>query len=64
MEASLLDVKTGDLLARSMDAVPDYNKLMEMVEAADMQPLTDEQREKQTRVFHTYCGVYLWHLLQ
>ena len=64
MEASLLDVKTGDFLARSMDAVPDYNKLMAMVEAADMQPLTDEQREKQTRVFHTYLRVYLRHLLQ
>ncbi|BDQ33055.1 type I restriction enzyme HsdR N-terminal domain-containing protein [Pseudodesulfovibrio portus] len=56
MDATLLDVKTGDTVARSMNAVPEYEKLLEMVEQADMKPLTDEQREKQTRVFHTYCG--------
>ena len=56
MDATLLDVKTGDTVARSMAAVPDYDKLLAMVDKADMQPLTDEQREKQTRVFHTYCG--------
>ena len=56
MDATLLDVKTGDTVARSMDAVPDHDKLLAMVDKADMQPLTDEQREKQTRVFHTYCG--------
>lgn len=54
--ATLLDVKTGEMVATSMDAVPDYARLLAMVEAADMQPLTVEQREKQTRVFHTYCG--------
>lgn len=56
MDAHLLDVRTGDVIARSMNAVPDYEKLVEMVEKAETKPLTDEQREKQTRVFHTYCG--------
>lgn len=56
MNASLMDVRTGDVVARSMQAVPEWEKLQEMVDAADMRPLTEEQREKQTRVFHTYCG--------
>jgi hypothetical protein len=57
MDASLLDVKTGDVVAQSMQAVPSWEKLNEMVAASDVKPLTDEQREKQTRVFHTYCGL-------
>ena len=56
MDASLLDVRTGEVVARSMKAVPEYGELLKMVEAADVQPLTEEQREKQTRVFHAYCG--------
>ena len=56
MDASLLDVKTGDAVAHGMKAVPSWDKLNEMVAASDMKPLTEEQREKQTRVFHTYCG--------
>jgi hypothetical protein len=56
MDATLLDVRTGDEMARGMNAVPDYARLMEMVDAAEIKPLTAEQREKQTRVFHTYCG--------
>ncbi|WP_316899860.1 type I restriction enzyme HsdR N-terminal domain-containing protein [Pseudodesulfovibrio indicus] len=56
MDATLLDVRTGDELARGMNAVPEYGRLMEMVEAARITPLTEEQREKQTRVFHAYCG--------
>ncbi|OIQ51891.1 hypothetical protein BerOc1_00355 [Pseudodesulfovibrio hydrargyri] len=56
MDATLLDVRTGDEVARGMNAVPDYARLMKMVEAAEIKPLTEEQREKQTRVFHTYCG--------
>lgn len=56
MDASLMDVRTGDVVARSMQAVPDWKKLVEMVDAAETKPLTEEQREKQTRVFHTYCG--------
>jgi len=56
MNASLMDVRTGEAVAHSMKAVPEYSELLEMVEKADIMPLTDEQREKQTRVFHTYCG--------
>lgn len=56
MDASLLDVRSGDVIARSMNALPQWDQLVSMVEESDMKPLTDEQREKQTRVFHTYCG--------
>lgn len=56
MDASLMDVRTGDRIERSMNAVPEYGKLLEMVDEAEVRPLTDEQKEKQTRVFHTYCG--------
>jgi len=56
MEASLLDVRSGDTVGRGMQAVPDYDRLLEMIGAAEIIPLTSEQKEKQTRVFHTYCG--------
>lgn len=56
MEASLLDVRTGDVVAHGMNAVPHWDRLNAMVAEAEIIPLTDEQREKQTRVFHTYCG--------
>ncbi len=56
MNATLLDVATGDAVAKSMNAVPDWNTLLEMVDKAEVKPLTDRQREMQTRVFHTYCG--------
>ncbi|WP_207259760.1 type I restriction enzyme HsdR N-terminal domain-containing protein [Desulfovibrio sp. Huiquan2017] len=56
MDATLLDVRTGDELARGMNAVPEYDRLMAMVAEIEVGPLTAEQREKQTRVFHTYCG--------
>lgn len=56
MDASLLDVRTGDVVAKSMNAVPEYGRLLEMIAEAEITPLTDEQKEKQIRVFHTYCG--------
>jgi len=56
MNASLMDVGTGDVVAHSMNALPDWEDLLNMVKEADVKPLTAEQREKQTRVFHTYCG--------
>ena len=56
MEAALLDVCSGDVVARGMKAVPDWGRLKAMVAEAVIKPLTNEQREKQTRVFHTYCG--------
>lgn len=56
MDASLMDVMTGESVAKSMDAVPDYADLIEMIDKAEIEPLSEERREKQTRVFHTYCG--------
>jgi hypothetical protein len=56
MNASLMDVRTGEVAATGMNAVPDWDSLLDMVRKANPQPLTDEQRQRQTRVFHTYCG--------
>jgi hypothetical protein len=56
MHASLMNVMTGDVVARGMEAVPNWERLLKMVEGSDVRPLTAEQRERQTRVFHTYCG--------
>lgn len=56
MEAALIDVSEGTVIARGMEAVPDWDKLMKMVGEAEVNPLTAEQREQQTRVFHMYCG--------
>ncbi|WP_285905434.1 type I restriction enzyme HsdR N-terminal domain-containing protein [Pseudodesulfovibrio pelocollis] len=56
MTASLMDVSTGEVVATGMAALPDWDTLQDMVARAAVTPLTDEQRERQTRVFHTYCG--------
>jgi len=56
MHAALMDVMTGDVVAHGMEAVPDWERLLKMVEESDVRPLTVEQRERQTRVFHAYCG--------
>ncbi|MEF2229358.1 MAG: type I restriction enzyme HsdR N-terminal domain-containing protein [Pseudodesulfovibrio sp.] len=56
MEALLLDVCTGEVVARGMRAVPDWGRLNAMAAEAVIKPLAGEQREKQIRVFHTYCG--------
>jgi len=56
MTASLMDVGTGEVKATGMAALPDWDALREMVAQAKVAPLTDEQRRRQTRVFHTYCG--------
>ncbi|MFH1912703.1 MAG: type I restriction enzyme HsdR N-terminal domain-containing protein [Pseudomonadota bacterium] len=56
MTASLMDVGTGEVMATGMAALPDWDTLQAMVARVTVKPLTDEQRERQTRVFHTYCG--------
>lgn len=56
MGASLMDVKTGECVGSGINALPSWDELQEMVAKADMQPLTDEQRERQTRILHTYSG--------
>lgn len=56
MNASLMNVRTGEVAATGMNAVPNWDTLLEMVHKAEIEPLTGEQRERQTRVFHTYCG--------
>jgi hypothetical protein len=56
MNASLLDVRTGDIVAHGMHGLPVWKDLLKMVAAADIKPLTTEQRDRQTRIFHTYCG--------
>lgn len=56
MGASLMDVSSGECVANGMDALPDWEELQEMVRKADMKPLNEEQRERQTRILHTYSG--------
>ena len=56
IEASLMDVLTGEAVSHGLKAVPDWDELLKMVDKADPKPLTEDQRKKQIRVFHTYCG--------
>lgn len=56
MDASLMDVKTGDCIAGGMQAVPSWDELKKMAAGAERAALTEEQRERQTRIFHTYNG--------
>jgi hypothetical protein len=56
MGASLLDVKSGECIQEGMRAIPNWEELQKMVAEADSQPLTEEQRERQTRIFHAYNG--------
>ena len=55
-EASLLDSRTGDCLARGMAAVPRYPDLVARTRDFDRTPLTPERRARETRIFHAYNG--------
>jgi hypothetical protein len=54
--ASLLEAATGQRLGEGMQAVPPWENLLEMAESRRPQPLTDEQHNRLTRIFHTYSG--------
>lgn len=56
MEAVLIDTGSGECLRRGMSAVPPWNELKELAATVALPKLTDEQREKQTRIFHAYSG--------
>ncbi len=56
MDAALLEVKSGECVKQGMEAVPTWEELRQMAESAELPKLTAEQREKQTRIFHTYSG--------
>lgn len=55
-EASLLDSRTGDCLARGMAAVPRYPDLLARTRDFDRTPPTPERRARETRIFHAYNG--------
>ncbi|SMF39302.1 type I restriction enzyme HsdR N-terminal domain-containing protein [Desulfovibrio gilichinskyi] len=56
MDAFLLDAISGDTLAHGMRSVPDYKKLLAMVEGYKREPLPAERRTKIERIFYTYTG--------
>lgn len=56
MEAQLLDVASGETLGRGMKALPAWDELRRMVAERESWELTDEQRDKETRIFHAYNG--------
>lgn len=57
MNASLLNVKTGEAIRHGLSALPTWDEINAMFDVSDMSPLTDEQRDKQSRIFHAYSGL-------
>ncbi|MBU1610638.1 MAG: type I restriction enzyme HsdR N-terminal domain-containing protein [Proteobacteria bacterium] len=55
MNASLMDNR-GHILAQGMQAIPVYESLLTLASYQDVTPLTDDDRVKLSRIFHTYCG--------
>lgn len=56
MDASLLDVESGEVKATGMRAIPSWTELVATTGDADRSPLAPERRSKLTRIFHTYNG--------
>lgn len=55
MDASLMNTK-GEVLATSMQAIPNYEEVLQLAKKHEPEPLNAEDRAKLTRIFHTYCG--------
>lgn len=56
MEAALLEVRSGECVGQGMNALPTWEELKAMAERVEVPQMTDEQREKHTRIFHAYSG--------
>lgn len=56
LQAELLDTAMGAVLAQGMGAVPAWDDLLARTRDAQRTPLTAQQRERLTRIFHIYCG--------
>jgi hypothetical protein len=54
--AALLDAARGDVLAEGMSAIPRWPQLLEMAVERRAAPLSEEQRRRLVRIFHTYSG--------
>jgi hypothetical protein len=54
MDAVLLDVRSGDILARGMDAVPHYDDLLHMAAERPMPPLEGKRRQAEERILYAY----------
>jgi len=55
-EAELFTAKDRTVLARGFHALPDQATMESLALGHSMAPLTDEQREKESRILHTYTG--------
>ena len=58
MDASLMDVASGECFATGMAAVPKWEKLLELVEERNAEPLSGEAKERVLRIFHAYNGFH------
>jgi hypothetical protein len=56
MEAILINTDDGGCLRQGMETLPTWQELLDMTKDAEVRPLSEEQREKQTRIFHAYSG--------
>ncbi|MFW5836893.1 MAG: type I restriction enzyme HsdR N-terminal domain-containing protein [Desulfovibrionaceae bacterium] len=54
--ASLLDAASGAVLDQGMRAVPHWDELKKMAAQRPREPLSEEQRSRLVRIFHTYSG--------
>ncbi|SKA84523.1 Type I restriction enzyme R protein N terminus (HSDR_N) [Paucidesulfovibrio gracilis DSM 16080] len=58
-EALLLDPATREVIREGMAAIPHWEDLLNHVEEAKPQPVTEEERIKLIRIFHAYNGFLL-----
>ena len=56
MEFVLIDTQSGNRVRQGMEALPSWKDLLEMTKDFEVQPLNNEDREKQVRIFHAYSG--------
>ena len=55
-QAELFAVKDGTILAQGLAALPDQEEAQRLAAAHALPPLSDEQRDKESRILHAYTG--------
>lgn len=55
-EAALFTARDGAVLANGLQALPDQRAMLALAQAHAAAALTDEQREKESRILHAYTG--------
>ncbi|MFW5490152.1 MAG: type I restriction enzyme HsdR N-terminal domain-containing protein [Desulfovibrio sp.] len=53
-DAILLDVLSGEILARGMDAIPHYADLKEMAQGRTFPPMEGKRRQAEERILYAY----------